>query len=84
MLADLRSVADLPENLNAHPGRGRSAREGAIGHATSEDAVIISSDSDIEIGQFAHTNYRCHTHCRLITTIIQLGLIKKLPLNLAC
>ena len=81
MLADLRS-----ENLNAVPGsRGRSARGEPSGHASSEDAVVvISSDSDIEIGQFAHTNYRYHTLRRLIATIIQLGTIAiLLPLNLA-
>lgn len=80
MLADLRS-----ENLNADPGsRGRSARGEASGRASSEDAiVVISSDSDIEIGQFAHSNYRYHIQRRLITTIIQLGIIAILPLNLA-
>ena len=81
MLADLRS-----KNLNTDPGgRGRSVRGEPSGHASSEDAVVvISSDSDIEIGQFAHSNYRYRTLRRLIITIIQLAtIVLLLPLNLA-
>jgi hypothetical protein len=67
VVAGSKLVADVVDD---HP-RGWRIRKRAIG-ATSENAVIISSDSDVEIGEFVHNNYQ---YRRLITTIIQLGVI---------
>ena len=57
MLADSCLVADVSEGLIEKPGGGSNRKPPAEHAASKHDIIVISSDSDIEIGKSIHNDY---------------------------